>query len=555
MKEEVGMKRRGPTWALVMLVAAGVVALTGSTALAQENIYENYSGLTGGTGVVVGGTGEITDSVDAGTALNPNGIGHYLVGTYYDVRQREAGGALYDQHNNIQIINNNTNNIELPICDGDNTIDGTDGAGCYEPLGGIYAKVRFRESKGSTEAFDFVIALSCGEVWAARLQLSEGGMPQIRSQFPVAGNPRGDGTIETKPYFNPDSPDFNFGFGGDSNTTFFGGGANKPAGISDDDVQRGYFEVMALEALQCEPDSGKLSLEGNTWTRVEDQQGAHFAPTHALGAEVFLVRPVQGISHNYNATAITRVAQPLTAPSVVDIMLTPPTFSEFPTWETCTTKGDSDDCLSQANLILSKSRVMAQYDSETATGGSTNLVVTMPTKYANCGFNTTTGQWDNSPSGPFECAPAGEETVCTIYDRLENLVEESEVPISPAPPGAEPCRLPREVTVIGLSYQGGENAGADFTINTSAIGPTAETGWFDLDLARNVSGAVIHSENIQQGADPGVADILGIGVTGYHGLPVVGLVMQEFVNDNVGGVYGNTVAPLYEQVILKEGQS
>ncbi len=65
-------------------------------------------------------------------------------------------------------INTNTNNTGLVACVDQDRIDGVNGGGCYDPNGGILAKVRFRESKTSQEALDFLIALSCGEVCAGR---------------------------------------------------------------------------------------------------------------------------------------------------------------------------------------------------------------------------------------------------------------------------------------------------------------------------------------------------------------------------------------------------
>ena len=188
MKEEVGMKRRGPMWALVGVVTAGLVALSGSPSLAQEDIYENVTGLMAGT-MVPGNAGlELAGFTEAGPRLNPNGVGQFLMGAYYDVRPVGAD----PQINNIQIINTNTNNVDLPPCTmgaTDTTSDyykGIDGAGCYNANGGILAKVRFRESKTSQEVLDFVIALSCGEVWAGKIDLNDAtGLPEMESRYPI----------------------------------------------------------------------------------------------------------------------------------------------------------------------------------------------------------------------------------------------------------------------------------------------------------------------------------------------------------------------------------
>ncbi|MBM4267582.1 MAG: hypothetical protein FJ144_13375, partial [Deltaproteobacteria bacterium] len=123
------MKRSGPARAFLGLAVAGFVALSGTIALAQEDIYENDTGLM--FGGVVGVLGDIlpneTGFTRAGPTLNPNGIGQFLMGQYYDVRP--VGGDA--QHNNLQIINTNTNNSNLPECSAADFYAGTDGAGCY----------------------------------------------------------------------------------------------------------------------------------------------------------------------------------------------------------------------------------------------------------------------------------------------------------------------------------------------------------------------------------------------------------------------------------------
>ncbi|MDG2305226.1 MAG: hypothetical protein P8R42_11345 [Candidatus Binatia bacterium] len=515
------MKLRGPTWALVGLAAAGFVALSASASLAVNNIYESDSGLSEGLNATY---------APSGPNLNPNGIGQFLLGSYYDVRVVDGDSQI----NNIQIINTNTNNSTLPggACDDDDRIDGVNGGGsCYDPDGGILAKVRFRESKTSKEVLDFVIALSCGEVWAGRLALNgTTGLPEISSSFPIVTSFSGV-SVTTSPAFRDSAQGF--------------APTGIPTGLTAEDIQRGHFEVVAMESLPCEPDSGKLSLDGNVWTRPRG------TPSNAIGGEVFLVRAGAGVSHAYNLEALSNFA-PWNEGPVTPVNLfagDAPKFSDCTALDQTSVSLTGDQCVAGANMALSKSRLIAQYDVEDTTAGRTLVVVTFPTKYENC--NATNGTWTGPlpANGPFECG-ATEEVTCTIYDRLENFFEEEEGFISPSPEAGR-CTLNREVNVIQLAQSAADADGrADQVFATGSL-PAGDSGWLDLDLARNLSGTVIHKQVIGDGEN----NVLGIYMGGYHGMPTVGLVIQEFFNGSVGGVYGNTVPPLYEQTLLRPGES
>jgi len=540
MKEEVGMKRSGPARAFLGLAVAGFVALSGTIALAQENIYENETGLMFG-GIVPDAADAPADTgfTAAGPTLNPNGIGQFLMGQYYDVRP--VGGDA--QHNNLQIINTNTNNTNLPACVAEDFENGIDGAGCYNPNGGILAKVRFRESKTSREVLDFVIALTCGEVWAARIDLNAGtNLPQITSRFPIVVTPFTVAGFPTRPAFDPTN--------GGATQSFASAAAVGGGTLTNLDVQRGHIEVIAMEALPCEPISGDFSLNGGAWARL----GGDRTPTNAIGALMFMVRAGSGVSHSYNFTAISRFVQ-LGGGSIVPVA--GPFANSVPDFTDCVASdlGAANDysgtiqCVVQANLILSKTRIIAQWDADPGTLGSNDLVITFPNKYENC--NAGGGVWGGPfyPQTPFECGNIGEEAVCTIYDRFENFIEEEEGFISPSVEGP-PCRLPREVNIISIGPGDDPGERAEIHFNTSSLETTA--GWVDIDIARNQNGDVIHVEEFFSDT---VHDILGVYLHGYWGLPALGLSIQEYSNFSVGGTYGSADAPLYEQVILKPGQS
>lgn len=540
MKEEVGMKRRGPSRALVALAVAGLVACFGSTAQAQENIYENETGLMGGSFVPAGG-GALVQSgfVIAGPRLNPNGIGQYLVGPYYDVRPIGTDA----QHVNIQIINTNTNNTALPVCTEADYAAGVDGAACYNPTGGILFKIRFRESKLSKEVLDFVVPLSCGEVWAGVVELGPNNLPRIRSKYPIATGASNATQIVSDDILNTPN-----------GQTFLPPNGVLPAGVTQEDVQRGYIEVIAMEALNCEPDDGELNIdEVETWTRIAPPLDN--TPSNALGAEAFLVRVGSGVSHAYNFVAISAFV----GAGLGSIAPTNLFGDSVPDWDDCRALdgvlnpyADPFDCVRQVNLALSKSRLVSQYDVNTLTSGSTDVIVTLPTKYANCQLNPQGTNYASKryPGTSFQCAPAGETISCTVYNREEEFDSPETPPFSPGEPEQE-CLLPRELTIFHISEAGGLGPLGDVGFATGNLDPS-DSGWLDLDLVRDADGNIVHQEIFVNSI---THDILGAYLAGYRGLPATGLVAQEFFNGNVGGTYGATVPSLAEQVVLKPGQS
>ncbi len=513
---------------IVFALVVGLPGLfLGSSSEAQENLYEDTYGLT-------------VDQVPptpANVGINPNGVGQVLFGAYYDVRA--FGGDA--QHVNIQIQNNNTNVSDKRPCTELDFQQGNDGSTCYNPNGGILAKVRFRDFRKSKELLDFNIALSCGEIWAGRVSL-KGDRPAIYSVFPVVTlvQPR---EIETDDIIG-DGQVFSL--------------LNAPL----EDTTHGYFEVIGMERLPCEPVEGQLFLTGNTWERLDcDARSVDCTPTNALAAAVVLVRPAAGVAHEYNATALSRfvVGPAVGGPGGGPITPINPTGADDPDVADCINIGTSTgtpltsaQCLAQVNLALAKSRIIAQYDIEAVTAGTTDLIVTLPTKGLVCG-----NDFEGPPQAPFQCQTTtgldmvGEEVGCRVWDRLEHYVLQDEPIFSPS---ADPkiCVLPYESTIIGVARTA-ETATerADVVLLSGSL-PSPESGWVELDLANDNAGLLLHGEVVSDGQGGPELNVQGIGVFGYEGLPALALVLQEFQNGNVGGSYGNTVAVTAESRTLLE---
>lgn len=570
MKEEVGMKRRGALGALAGWVVVGMLVCTGTSAFGQaEDIYENTSGLTWngviGTGganfpLLAGGFAQAGRS-NANATLNPNGIGQYLFGQYYDVRAVDGDA----QVTNIAIVNTNSNNGNLPTCTQTDVLQGRDGENCFFdqstdidlPKGGILAKVRFRESRYSTEVLDFNIALSCGEVWTARVQLGADGFPRLVSEHLVVTSATGNfgvgGTLRTRPAFNPAE-------GGTPAQFRFAGSA--PSNLVPADAARGYIEVIGISDLPCEPvdedgNPTEIDLEdGNQWNVYP---GTWMA-TNALAAEAILVRAASGNAFGYAFTAISRYRPVLSLGTqglnkgTPSIQMSAIFGNETPNIDNCVGFDlnfnpftGPPSCVRQFNLALHKSRLVGQYDISPTTAGKTNFILTMPTKYRNCNVSPI-GALSKAYAGPFgtpfQCvANPGEEVTCTLYDRLENLAEGGFT----SPSETERCFLPRELTIFGLP--GSINAD-----DILSLADTFETpaGWLAIQLDDDVQGQVLHREIFPNAI---THDILGGRVQGYRGLPIIGMKLQEYTNGAVGGAYGLLIPMQADDPVLFPGQS
>ncbi len=500
----------GRLLAMALLLVVPCPSVAFAQAHGSGNIYRNAHG-----------TGDTSDV--AAPVLNPAGEGQVLFGTYYDVRPVDGDA----QHTNLQILNRNTNDENLRECDASDFLHGVDGVTCYNPDGGILARVRFRESLESTPTFSFAIALGCGEVWAGALTLGANDLPQIRSGHPVVSGEEIT-TFETSDLFSTPVA-FTMERLGEV-----------------EDWQRGFFEIIGIESLPCAPQGGTLEPAGNIWSKLPNLERRE--STNALAAKVFLVRATAGLSFSYELPALSRFVMVGGGPIPVggNVLDNPdrPTLTDCITYEgDGSTQLSAFECISAVNLAISTAEAHGQFDIETATGGQTRIVATMPTRRFACGNPY------QSRRAPFTCSPQGEEVACTVHDRLGTFLSD---PLQPPPVGGllpppEPvCLLPRDLSILALrdSYDDPE---ADFSLWTWEL-PEGSSGGLEIDLARDIDGNLIHREYYSEGSD--VLNVLGPPVLGYQGLPVLGVVVQEFANGNVGGAYGNSVILGSFQVVV-----
>jgi len=333
-----------------------------------------------------------------GTIVNPEGKGDVLIFPYYDVRR--IGET--PQQTLFAIIN------ETPDSD------------CgFATKAGVAAKLRFREFDKSDEVFDADIWLSCNDVWVGTLERNSAtGLTKLTSPDLVitapgtAGCPSTSGSTFTVSAALSGGVDFFT-----TNVT----DTPPPALTKADLTNMGYFEVIGTERTFSKAASGKV-------TRLTTD---NFDALNTLSGYAFIVRVFDGVSDNYNATAIANF-------SVSGRCLFAGSGSEDPRLDA------GDDGLGQLEFALSKKNISQGYSIENSISGKFSMIVTFPTKHFH--FFDKRGDIslpeedrvpyailpDESLSLPFtgRTSNTGEKVNAKIYDRLENLFTPTSSPFS-----------------------------------------------------------------------------------------------------------------------------
>jgi hypothetical protein len=137
----------------------------------------------------------------------------------------------------------------------------------------------------------------------------------------------------------------------------------------------------------------------------------------------------------------------------------------------------------------------------------------------------------------------------TVFDRNENRLAPPKTFISPTPQGA-PVGLPFEVNVISL-YKGtppvvpAANIRDNVAFSTTNAGTTIDAGYVQIEFLPDQSA----TGNPVSSINPKITKYLNFGYfySGYQGLPVLGLSLQEFSNFAAGGWYGD-IRPVFYDV-------
>lgn len=458
----------------------------------------------------------------AGTAsavhVNPEGTGQVLIYPYYTVRTAATPAASGEYNTYLSVVNTTTD---------------------YKAL-----KVRFVEGKNSREVLDFNLFLSPKDVWAAALV------------------PTSDGA---KIILNPTNPDKSCTFGvinvpaGEAfkNGKYSGSAADGET-ASMDRTREGHFEILEMgiitdSVLQAAvnhtggvaPCDGSFSIAGVPYVHVLTDSDATLnnylsAPSGGLFGAASLINPATGVDYTYDAVALenwrstsdgtnSESALPTIASAnwgSADVFMVNGTVASA-------TYSAGWDMVSGA---LTRNNVMNEYVLDTNTKSATDWVVTFPTKRFYLGLDggsaTIAGNVTARPHGaagdPFtenfgiggSCDTVGK----ALYDREEQ---------TPAGGGfsggtTTPLKLCWEANVVTFNQPsvGGVTTSAILgSINTANINTTYQNGWLTIGF-------------IQSFNNMGTGTTHTSGST-FWGLPVVGFMVQDFINGNLNGVASN----------------
>jgi hypothetical protein len=477
----------------------GVLATSGAVADMGELAYEKVQALAA-TGQNSGNT--------SGTLLNPEGRGDLLIFPYYDVR--EINGKTQDFL--FTVIN-----TEWESCEGLSL-----STQCYD---GVAAKLRFREWAIGEEVFSADIWLSRGDVWVGVVTHNPSIALPYGTRITSPDWVITDSSTDTFTLGTPLKNGFDF-----SNTAYFPSWSNN---------LMGYIEVI-----------GEERTFDHVWTtspafKVTRVTAAVADVPNRLMGYGYIVRVADGSSFAYNATAIANFSR--NKGSLFSGLGSPsPTLM------------DGEDTLDQLEFQLSKKEVFAGYSVEDVIGAKFSLILTFPTKHfhfcqrpnytargvlstpADCVAGPPTAPWtawDNTYFGDHN-ANTPEILDRKIYDRNQNR-------IIPAPCYVATCPVPwfgshYGVNVIGLyQYAPPGVPTAQLRDNIAWSTNVFDSGYIDISFPN--TGQV-------QPLNPKITKFLHFDMlfSGYEGLPVIGLALQEYQNNNVGGFYGDTRDVFYK---------
>jgi hypothetical protein len=486
------------------------------------------AGLAGAAGIV--GSAQAVN-------INPDGLGQVLIYPYYTV--------------------NGGNNTLLSVV---NTSEDAKAV-----------KVRFMEGQNSQEVLDFNLYMSEYDVWAAAITDNAGTPTLIVND-----------TSCTVPYLYMNDSD---GDGErDGMQEFLPYEMAKDGGSTDiSRAAEGHFEMIEMGTLVGSSATAARHSEGmpsncatlvGAWTdpdnTVVGDEGYWLmdpftdleAPSGGLFGGASIVNVQYGTMYSYDAKAINGFATSVLAADVLhqvpgqtlpslnsgDVMVA----SVFLDNGTVLDSGTFSRGVDAVSYVFMHDQIMNEYTTEAVVNGSTEWVVTFPTKafyvYAeSSGSETAVAPFTSVWDGTGACEVV---VLDRIWDREEatpGTVPGEPVPpiVSPAPPNPEipgvvPFKLCYETSVIEFGPK--DDVGIDTTtgilgssnfhnIDNEALG--FEFGWARLQLNE-------HPETDAAGEIVPGGAVLTRNLDSLTGLPVTGFRVERFVNSFLDG--GSTLA-------------
>lgn len=486
----------------------------------------------------------VAGSVSA-VQLSQDGTGSVLIYPYYTVRT--AGNGEYNTYVNVV---NTTNSAKV-------------------------VKVRFLEGKNSREVLDFNLWLSPNDVWAGMIAATASGATLTAADESCVSTKGGvNRSIAAGTSFDFSNNGYTGGVADPFNLSYVDG-----ADTSLDRTREGYIEIIEMGVVADA--TLAAAVTHNTAGRPNNCAAVPTVDTLADGtANSRITRGTGGLMGGATLINVNNGADFGYDPVVLEDFSSSPLFSAPGTIEPTLNSADPissvfyyhnapvggwvTDALvadvhasgvDAVSAVIDRVSVMNNYVLDTATNSSTDWVVTFPTKRhyvvpvaAAAAVNTGPfAQWSefgvNGSCGNFTVTP---------YDREEQTTGTVTTEVSPPAPGAAPDQLCWESTVLNFHPTGSTPAVADTLLgstNGRGVPVAYEHGW--ARLAFPVTAAA---------ADGGYTAITSAGGTVYNGLPVVGFMVQDFLNPNVtinglpsASSYGGNFNHRYERVITGTG--
>lgn len=452
---------------------------------------------------VVAGIGAISIAGNASAVnVNGDGLGQVLIYPYYTVRN---GTDTY-----ISI----TNSQDAPKA----------------------VKVRFTEGKNSREVLDFNLYLSAHDMWAGAITATTDGAKLV--------------TVDkscTAPAIPP-GPSAGQAFVNYSYSGAVVEGIQPNGGDGEvqtlDRTREGYFEVIemgvitdptlatAITHVSGTPANCAVAQAINTGSTSMD--GRLSAPSGGLSGNATLINVAEGTDYGYDPTALDNFSSLPVWYSPGDIY--PDLTKAFPADSVVF---DNNTMLrsywssgqNAVSAVLMHDQLINDYVLDNVTLSGTDWVITMPTKRYYVPVDAPPlNQTVYEPfTVPFYTNGACEVVGLEYWDREEQYV--STVNFSPPPPVQynSLCWETNVVTFRNSNVLGSSNS-ANIPINSNF-----QDGWARISFN--------NPANKLDGVETEIVTSTGAtsytNTVTYYGLPVVGFMVQDFVNGDVGGVLSN----------------
>lgn len=447
----------------------------------------------------------------AGTAsavhVNPDGLGQVLIYPYFTVRTAATAAASGEYNTYVSVTNTTA---------------------AYKAV-----KVRFLEGKNSREVLDFNLFLSPYDVWTGSVEPTATGAHLV-----TADNSCTTGKIPQggQPF---------------SNAAYSGASADNET-TSLDRTREGYIEIIEMGEI---PANWPAVAPNDLQTAVKHVNGVPpctasvlsaadaaalgglTPPTGGLLGSASLLNPSTGVDYSYDAVAFNNwstvavgSSSSSTFPSIGSgNVVTSDIFAgnqvKGATWAA---GGGSSAAAKAVSAAIMRDNVINEFVLDNITASATDWVVTFPTKRLFVGVDTLTAGVRNHTfaANPFNenfglggsCDNVGLQITSREEDR-------------PGSGGFSPSVTPNpqlcwEANVITFNQTGSPLTSAILgSTNVNNMQTSYQNGWLDLSFTQGFNMLTPTASTTNGGADAPVQST--------YGLPVVGFMVQDFVNGNL----------------------